>query len=57
MLNLVEKYTPQTAAPSEDEGAVAIEYVLIAAAVAAGVLVVFATGIWTDLKTKLEGLV
>jgi Flp pilus assembly pilin Flp len=57
MLNLVEKYTPETEASSEDEGAVAIEYVLIAAAVAAGIGVVFATGLWTTLKGKLDGAV
>jgi hypothetical protein len=57
MLNLVEKFTPEAdEATIEDDGVVAIEYVLVAAAVAAGVILVFATGLWTALNDKLEGL-
>ena len=54
MLNLVEKYTAETPAAEED-GAVTIEYVLIAAAVAAGIAVVFATGLWDKLADRLDG--
>lgn len=55
MLNLVEKFTPETV-KANDEGVVAIEYVLVAVAVAAGVLVVFATPLWTELNAKLSSL-
>jgi Flp pilus assembly pilin Flp len=57
MMNLVEKFTPEAVeATSDDEGAVTIEYVLVAAAVALGIGAVFATGLWTKLNTKLSGL-
>ncbi len=55
MKNLVEKYTPE-AVEASDEGVVAIEYVVIAGLVAAGVGVVFATGLWTTMQGKLNGL-
>ena len=55
MLNLVEKFTPETV-EANDDGVVAIEYVLVAVAVAAGVLIVFATGLWNELNTKLSSL-
>ena len=55
MLNLVEKYSAEEISAEED-GAVTIEYVLIAAAVAAGIAIVFATGLWSSLNDKLEGL-
>ena len=52
MLNLVEKYSAEGAAETED-GVVAIEYVLVAAA-----LVVTLAALWTSLgatlSTKLE---
>lgn len=56
MLNLVEKFTPDAMEASNDEGVVAIEYVLVAVAVAAGVLIVFTTGLWGKLAAKLDGL-
>ena len=40
MLNIVEKYSADTAVESE-EGVVAIEYVVVAAAVVAGPAVIF----------------
>ena len=49
MLNLLEKFTPQTLI-ADDDGAVAIEYVLVAGFVAIGVGVAMAT---TDLWQKL----
>ncbi len=47
MLNLVEKFTPEAVEATDEDGVVAIEYVVIAGLVAAGVAVVFATGLWT----------
>jgi len=55
MLNIVEKYSAETPAESED-GVVAIEYVIVA-----GALVVALLGLWsafgTQLADKLEGIV
>jgi pilus assembly protein Flp/PilA len=55
MLNLVEKYTAEAAAETED-GVVAIEYVIVAAA-----LVVALGALWTafgtTLSTKLQAVV
>lgn len=55
MLNLVEKYTAEAAAETED-GVVAIEYVIVAAA-----LVVALTALWGNfgdtLKAKLDTIV
>ena len=55
MRNLVEKFTSDTV-EANDDGVVAIEYVLVAVAVAAGVLIVFSTGMWGELNDKLESL-
>jgi hypothetical protein len=56
MQNIVQKHIAETP-EANDEGVVAIEYVLIAVAVAAGVAVTFATtGIWTAMATKLNSL-
>ena len=55
MLNLVEKFTPESV-EADDDGVVAIEYVLVAVAVAAGVVIVFTTGLWGKLNTKLSSL-
>jgi Flp pilus assembly pilin Flp len=55
MLNIVEKYSAETAVESED-GVVAIEYVIVAAA-----LVVALGGLWTlfgdDLAARLQEVV
>jgi pilus assembly protein Flp/PilA len=55
MLNLVEKYTAETAVETE-EGVVAIEYVIVA-----GAIVVALATIWTlfgtELSDKLETIV
>lgn len=56
MLNIVEKYTAEAATETEDDGVVAIEYVLVAAAVAAGVIIVFATSLWDTMNTRLDNL-
>lgn len=55
MQNLVEQYTAEAAAENE-EGVVAIEYVLVAGLVAVGVAITFATGLWTTMLGKLNGL-
>ena len=55
MLNLVEKYSEEAAAESED-GVVAIEYVVMAGLVAIGVALTFGTSLWADMKTKLDNL-
>ena len=47
MHNLVEKYTPAVEA-TEDDGVVAIEYVLVAGLVAIGVAITFGSSLWTD---------
>ena len=56
MLNLVEKFTPEAVEATDEDGVVAIEYVLIAGFVAAGVAITFATGLWTRMYNELEGL-
>ena len=55
MHNLVEKFTPAVEV-TDDDGVVAIEYVLVAGLVASGVAVLFATGLWTTMLGKLNGL-
>jgi Flp pilus assembly pilin Flp len=58
MLNLVEKFTPEAVEVTDDDGVVAIEYVLMAGLVAIGVSFVFIkTGIWQTLKDKLDAAV
>jgi Flp pilus assembly pilin Flp len=56
MLNLVEKFTPETLEVTEDDGVVAIEYVIVA-----GALVVALAALWTafgtQLATKLQTIV
>jgi Flp pilus assembly pilin Flp len=49
MLNIVEKYSAETAVESED-GVVAIEYVVVA-----GALVVALAALWTAFGTTLSG--
>jgi hypothetical protein len=55
MLNLVEKFTPE-AAEATDEGVVALEYVIVAAAVAAALGVIW-VAFGTTLNDKLEAIV
>ena len=55
MHNLVEKYTPAVEA-SEDDGVVAIEYVLVAGLVAIGVAITFGSSLWTTMLGTLNGL-
>ena len=57
MMNLVEKYTPETVEATDDDGVVAIEYVLVGGLVAVGVGVTLATtGVWTAMLDELNGL-
>jgi hypothetical protein len=56
MQKLVQKHIEETP-EANDEGVVAIEYVLVAVAVAAGIAVVFATGLWTKMNTTLSNLI
>lgn len=55
MHNLVEQFTQDSVEANNDEGVVAIEYVLIAGFVAAGVAFVFTnTNLWSKLVAKLS---
>jgi hypothetical protein len=56
MLNLVEKFTPETEI-TDDEGVVAIEYVVTAAAIVAALAGLFALGLGGILTTKLQEVV
>ena len=57
MHNLVNKFTPDIDVTTDDEGVVAIEYVLVAGIVAAGIIGITFTGLWGRLSTKLNGIV
>ena len=54
MHNLVEKFTPAVEA-TDDDGVVAIEYVLVAGFVVVGVAITFGTGLWTTMLGKQIG--
>jgi Flp pilus assembly pilin Flp len=56
MMNLVDNYTAEATTETDEDGVVAIEYVLVAGLVAAGVAVLFATGLWTTMLGKLNAL-
>lgn len=49
MLNLVEKFTPEAVEATDEDGVVAIEYVIVAAA-----LVVALGALWTAFGTALS---
>jgi hypothetical protein len=55
MHNIIEGFEAP-ASEKSDEGLVAIEYVVGAGLVAAGIAVVFATGLWTAMQGKLNSL-
>ena len=58
MFNLVEKFMPRSLEAGGAEGVVAIEYVLVAGFVVAGVAVVFSPlNLWQDLMNLLDGIV
>lgn len=54
MQHLVEKFAAIAAEAADEDGAVAIEYVFVAGFVAAGIAVVFATGLWGSLNSQLD---
>ena len=56
MHTLVEKFTPMAVEATDDDGVVAIEYVLVAGLVAIGVAVTFGSSLWTTMLDKLNGL-
>ena len=56
MLNLIEKFTP-VAVEAEDDGVVAIEYVVVAAAIVAALAGLFALGLGGILTQKLQDVV
>ena len=56
MLSLVEKFTPATEVATDD-GVVAIEYVVVAAAVVAALAGLFAFGLGDILTGKLQDVV
>ena len=55
MMNIVEKYAVEGAIEGED-GVVAIEYVVVAAAVVAALVAIFGA-FGTTLTTKLNGII
>ena len=58
MLNIVDKYSAETPAGSDD-GVVAIEYVVVAAAVVAGLALIFGNfggALVTRLNTIIAGI-
>jgi hypothetical protein len=56
MLNLVEKFTPE-AVEADEDGVVAIEYVVVAGVTVAALTVLWATGMFTALNTKLQNII
>jgi hypothetical protein len=56
MRNLVEKFAPE-AEVTNDHGVVAIEYVVVAAAIVAALATLFAFGLGGILTQKLQSIV
>jgi hypothetical protein len=57
MLNLAEKFTPEAVEATEDDGLVAIEYVVMAGVLIGGLTVLAWTGVFGALTTKLTTLI
>jgi hypothetical protein len=57
MYSLISKFEAETASDEKAEGLVAIEYVIGAGLVAAGVGVVWATGMWQNAQNALNAIV
>jgi hypothetical protein len=57
MLNLAEKFTPEAVEATEDDGLVAIEYVVMAGVLIGGLTVLAWTGAFSALTTKLTTLI
>jgi Flp pilus assembly pilin Flp len=56
MLNIVEKYTAEAAVGNDDDGVVAIEYVIVAAGIVVALGALW-TAFGTTLSTKLQTIV
>jgi len=56
MRNLVEKFTSEAVEATDEDGVVAIEYVVMAGLVLAGVTLVFGSTLWAEMRAKLDGL-
>jgi hypothetical protein len=56
MRNLVEKFTSEAVEATDDDGVVAIEYVVMAGLVLAGVTLVFGSTLWSEMRTKLDNI-
>jgi hypothetical protein len=57
MMNLVEKFTPTDEVVAEDDGLVAIEYVVMAGVLIGGLTVLAWSGAFTALTGKLTTLI
>ena len=57
MLNLAEKFTPEAVVATEDDGLVAIEYVVMAGVLIAGLTVLLWSGAFGALTQKLTDLI
>ena len=53
MLNLAEKFTPEAVEATDDDGLVAIEYVVMAGVLIGGLTVLAWTGVFTALTDKI----
>jgi hypothetical protein len=53
MLNLAEKFTPEAVEATDDDGLVAIEYVVMAGVLIAGLTVLAWSGVFTALTGKI----
>ena len=56
MHNLLNKFEAEVSEVQDDEGVVAIEYVIVAGAVVLGLVAVFAAA-WGPLTTKLTSII
>jgi Flp pilus assembly pilin Flp len=56
MLNLVEKFTPEAVEATDEDGVVAIEYVVVAAAIVAALAALW-SAFGTTLANELDSIV
>jgi Flp pilus assembly pilin Flp len=56
MRNLVEKFTSEDVQATDEDGVVAIEYVIMAGLVAIGVALTFGSTLWAEMKVKLDNV-
>jgi Flp pilus assembly pilin Flp len=57
MKKLMERFTPVDETTTDDDGVVAIEYVLVAGLVAIGVAITFGSSLWTNMLNALNDLI